>query len=316
VSNTTQRGQDLAGETGQDPNFVQSAFAKIADRYVITNHVCSLGVDILWRKKAGKIAASFKPETILDLAAGTGDLALQLQKDCPDAELLATDFCPEMLAHADTRGVKHTQVADATQLPFDDNSYDLITVAFGLRNMSNWGKALNEMRRVLKPGGHLLILDFSIPKNLLGPAYVFYLNHILPKIAGRHLASKNPLHRHYLNGGLALLGLLFIFAHAAIMLTVLNSPEAKADMDAENIPFDFINLMTFFYIIGGILAIAAAALNFMSARAISARRKKLLIQITSGINCLSIPIGITLGIFTFIILSRPSVTALFEKKYA
>jgi len=184
VSNTTQRGQDLAGETGQDPNFVQSAFAKIADRYVITNHVCSLGVDILWRKKAGKIAASFKPETILDLAAGTGDLALQLQKDCPDAELLATDFCPEMLAHADTRGVKHTQVADATQLPFDDNSYDLITVAFGLRNMSNWGKALNEMRRVLKPGGHLLILDFSIPKNLLGPAYVFYLNHILPKIAG------------------------------------------------------------------------------------------------------------------------------------
>jgi len=178
------RGQDIAGETGQDPNFVQSAFAKIADRYVLTNHVCSLGIDILWRKRAGKIAAALNPATILDLAAGTGDLALQLQKDCPDADLLATDFCPEMLAHADTRGVKRTQVADATQLPFPDNSYDLLTVAFGLRNMSDWNKALTEMRRVLKPDGHLLILDFSIPQNLLGPAYVFYLNNVLPRIAG------------------------------------------------------------------------------------------------------------------------------------
>lgn len=184
TSSDPQRGQDLAGTSGQDPNFVQNAFAKIADRYVLTNHVCSLGIDILWRKRAGKIAASFQPDTILDLAAGTGDLALQLQKDCPDAQLLATDFCPEMLAHASTRGVKNTQVADALDLPFADASQDLVTVAFGLRNMSNWEAALAEMHRVLKPHGHLLILDFSLPKGLLGKAYAAYLNHVLPKIAG------------------------------------------------------------------------------------------------------------------------------------
>ena len=168
----------------QDPKFVKDAFSKIADRYVVTNHVLSMGTDILWRKKVGRIVRAWQPKDILDVATGTGDLALELQKVCPDAHLLASDFCPEMLAHAATRGVKNTQVVDAMNMPFEDNSCDVLTVAFGLRNMSDYAAALTEMRRVIRPGGHLLVLDFSTPDGLLEKPYDFYLNNVLPKIAG------------------------------------------------------------------------------------------------------------------------------------
>ena len=168
----------------QDPTFVKNAFSKIADRYVVTNHVLSLGTDILWRRKVGRIVKSWSPKDILDVATGTGDLALELQKVCPESNLVASDFCPEMLAHATQRGVKNTQVVDAMNMPFEDNSSDVLTVAFGLRNMADYPAALTEMRRVIRPGGHLLVLDFSTPEGFLGKPYDFYLNNILPKIAG------------------------------------------------------------------------------------------------------------------------------------
>jgi len=171
-------------EGGQDPEYVKGAFAKIADRYVLTNHVLSCGTDILWRKKVGRIVKSWNPGRILDVASGTGDLALEMQRCCPEADLLATDFCPEMLDHAKRRGVKSTAVADAMALSFEDASFDLVTVAFGLRNMANWEGALREMKRVLRPGGHLLVLDFSLPGGPLRKPYEFYLNRVLPKIAG------------------------------------------------------------------------------------------------------------------------------------
>ena len=171
-------------KTGQDPNFVREAFSKIADRYVLTNHVLSAGTDILWRKKVGYLVAAWKPEKILDVATGTGDLALEMQRRCPDAEVTGSDFCAEMLAHATTQGVKKTLVADALDLPFDNDEFDLVTVAFGLRNMANWQGGLREMARVMKPGGHVLVLDFSLPKGALAKPYQFYLNKVLPKIAG------------------------------------------------------------------------------------------------------------------------------------
>lgn len=168
----------------QDPNFVRQAFSKIADRYVITNHVLSLGTDILWRKRVGQIVAEWNPKTILDVATGTGDLALEMQRVCADADLIASDFCPEMLAHAVQRGVKNTKVVDAMDMPFGGDSTELLTVAFGLRNMSSYPAALSEMYRVIKPGGHLLVLDFSVPEGMLKRPYEIYLNKVLPKVAG------------------------------------------------------------------------------------------------------------------------------------
>ena len=168
----------------QDPKYVKKAFSRIADRYVITNHVLSMGTDILWRKKVGRMVAGWKPETILDVATGTGDLALEMQEKCPETKVTGSDFCEEMLAHASESGVRETIVADAMDMPFDDDSFDVLTVAFGLRNMASWPDALTEMRRVIKPGGHILILDFSLPTGILRGPYRFYLNKILPKIAG------------------------------------------------------------------------------------------------------------------------------------
>ncbi len=168
----------------QDPKYVKKAFSRIADRYVITNHVLSLGTDILWRKKVGRIVRGWKPGSVLDVASGTGDLALEIQEKCPDAKVTGSDFCEEMLAHATASGVQETVVADAMDMPFDDDSFDVLTVAFGLRNMASWPDALKEMRRVIKPGGHILVLDFSLPTGILRGPYRFYLNKILPKIAG------------------------------------------------------------------------------------------------------------------------------------
>ena len=170
--------------SGQDPKFVKGAFAKIADRYVLTNHVLSMGTDILWRRKVGRIVREWNPKRVLDVATGTGDLALEIQRRCPESKVMGTDFCPEMLAYASKSGVAETEVADAMNLPFSDGEFDVVTVAFGLRNMENWGDALREMGRVIKPGGHLLVLDFSQPKGILKRPYGFYLNNVLPKIAG------------------------------------------------------------------------------------------------------------------------------------
>jgi len=184
----------------QDPNFVKNAFDRIANRYVITNHILSAGTDILWRKKAGRIVKEWNPKTILDLATGTGDLALELQQACPDVKMLGVDFSAEMLAHATKRGVQETRVGDAMNLKLEDASFDMVSVAFGLRNMANWGEALQEMSRVIKPSGHLLVLDFSLPKGAFGKVYEYYLNNILPKIAGAVTNEKDAY--EYLAGSI------------------------------------------------------------------------------------------------------------------
>ena len=167
-----------------DAVYVRDAFARIADRYVLTNHVLSCGMDIWWRKVVTARIRKWKPARLLDVASGTGDLALEIQDQCPACEVTASDFCAEMLAHAASRGVASTIVADALQLPFPDGGFDAVTVAFGLRNMADYPAALREMLRVLKPGGRLLILDFSLPDGVLRAPYRLYLHHVLPHMAG------------------------------------------------------------------------------------------------------------------------------------
>lgn len=171
----------------QDPVFVKEAFAKIAGRYILTNHVLSLGTDILWRRKVARIVADWKPATLLDLATGTGDLAEAIAKENPDTRITGADFSAPMLDVARARSLPQAEwlVADAMAMPFADAAFDVVTVAFGLRNMADWPAAIREMARVTKPGGHLLVLDFSLP-TLPGfrGAYRFYLHKILPKLAG------------------------------------------------------------------------------------------------------------------------------------
>ncbi|GEP45577.1 ubiquinone/menaquinone biosynthesis methyltransferase [Brevifollis gellanilyticus] len=169
----------------QDAGFVKQAFAGIARRYVLANHVLSLGIDVLWRKKTAGLVAARKPSRILDLATGSGDLATTVQQACPNAKVLGGDFSVPMMREAQKGGLRALVAADGMNLPFQDASFDVLTVAFGLRNMASWPEALKEMRRVLKPGGTLFVLDFSIPTlPLIRPAYLFYLKRIMPRIAG------------------------------------------------------------------------------------------------------------------------------------
>lgn len=183
-----------------DATYVRDAFARIADRYVLTNHVLSMGMDIWWRRVVTSRIKKWKPERLLDVASGTGDLALEIQEACPDCEIIASDFCAEMLAHAESRGLQKTVVADALNLPFADAQFDVVTVAFGLRNMADYPAALREMNRVLKPGGRLVILDFSLPENILRRPYRFYLHRILPKLAGALTGQKDAY--EYLGGSI------------------------------------------------------------------------------------------------------------------
>ncbi len=120
-------------------------FGSIAARYDLANHLLSCGIDFYWRKRAAEIVASWQPKKIVDLATGTGDLALALQKKLPDAQIVGVDFLPQMLELAKRKGVRQTVIADAMKMPFADAFFDCATVAFGLRNMEDWGGALREM---------------------------------------------------------------------------------------------------------------------------------------------------------------------------
>jgi demethylmenaquinone methyltransferase / 2-methoxy-6-polyprenyl-1,4-benzoquinol methylase len=165
-------------------------FGAIAGRYDLANHTLSCGTDFYWRKCAANIVASWRPGKIVDLATGTGDLALALQKKLPDVEVTGVDFLPEMLELAQSKGVRKTVLADAMKLPFGDASFDCVTIAFGLRNMENWRDALVEMSRVLKRDGRLLVLEFSLPTaSIVRTIYRFYLHRCLP-LLGSFLTRK------------------------------------------------------------------------------------------------------------------------------
>jgi demethylmenaquinone methyltransferase / 2-methoxy-6-polyprenyl-1,4-benzoquinol methylase len=165
-------------------------FGAIARRYDLANHTLSCGTDFYWRKCAANMVASWRPRKIVDLATGTGDLALAVQKKLPDAEVTGVDFLPEMLELARRKGVRETILADAMKLPFADASFDCVTIAFGLRNMENWRDALVEMSRVLKRDGRLLVLEFSLPTvSIVRTIYRFYLHRCLP-LLGSFLTRK------------------------------------------------------------------------------------------------------------------------------
>jgi demethylmenaquinone methyltransferase/2-methoxy-6-polyprenyl-1,4-benzoquinol methylase len=165
-------------------------FGSIATRYDLANRVLSCGFDFQWRRRAAEIVAHWRPDKLVDLATGTGDLALALQEKLPRGEIVGVDFSTEMLELAKAKGVRQTVLADAMKLPFANSSFDCVTIAFGLRNLTNAEAALHEMARVLVTRGHLLVLEFSLPQlSILRTIYRFYLHRCMPVI-GSFLTSK------------------------------------------------------------------------------------------------------------------------------
>jgi demethylmenaquinone methyltransferase/2-methoxy-6-polyprenyl-1,4-benzoquinol methylase len=169
----------------QDAAYVDQAFRGIAPRYVLANHVLSLGIDVLWRRKVARAVRRAGPASVLDLATGSGDLAVAVRDACPGAWVVGADFCQPMMVHARRRGLGDLVVADGMCLPFADRAFDVVTIGFGLRNMASWDGAATEMARVMRPGGHLFVLDFARPGSApVRWLYQIYLGHVVPLVGG------------------------------------------------------------------------------------------------------------------------------------
>jgi demethylmenaquinone methyltransferase / 2-methoxy-6-polyprenyl-1,4-benzoquinol methylase len=193
-----------------DPDAVNSMFGRIARRYDIANRILSGGMDVRWRRELVEAVGRQNPSVVLDLATGSGDVAFALSRRLPDAaRIVGMDFCLPMLAQAEEKksaapvGDYSTvtfRPGDALALPTVDASCDAVTIAFGLRNLADRARGLNEMRRVLRPGGYLFVLEFSQPPQPIRSVYYFYLRRLLPRIAGR-VTGDRPAY-DYLNASI------------------------------------------------------------------------------------------------------------------
>ena len=171
---------------------VREMFDRIAPRYDLLNHTLSMSIDRLWRRHVVRIVRRCRPGRILDVATGTGDLAIEMARRIPDVRVLGVDLSERMLEEARrkvaARGLDERvllEQGDAEHLAVAAASVDVATVAFGVRNFENLEAGLRELHRVLKPGGKVVILEFSRPRNRIFRAlYEFYSYRVLPRIGG------------------------------------------------------------------------------------------------------------------------------------
>ncbi len=173
-------------------------FAGIAGRYDLLNHVLSLNIDKRWRSRVSLSLRDIldRPDAaVLDVACGTGDLSIELNRGS-EARIIGTDFCRPMLTRARSKSLSQARTisyveGDALNLPFEEDQYDAVTIAFGLRNLANVRDGLVELGRILKPGGRLAVLEFSSPVVPgFGRLFNFYFSHVLPRIGGAVSGSR------------------------------------------------------------------------------------------------------------------------------
>jgi demethylmenaquinone methyltransferase/2-methoxy-6-polyprenyl-1,4-benzoquinol methylase len=167
---------------------IAQMFDRITRRYDLMNRIMTGGQDIGWRKKAVRAALGAGSDRALDVATGTGDLALALA-DGGYRHVTGLDFSSGMISVAETKRSARTDlefvVGDAMALPFPDDQFDAVTVSFGLRNMRDYQAAISEMTRVLKPGGRFICLELTpYRKPVLGPIFNWYFRHIVPRVGG------------------------------------------------------------------------------------------------------------------------------------
>ena len=183
---------------------IAKMFDGIAPTYDALNHLLSFQFDRRWRKKAARWAAEGSPDSLLDVATGTADLAIALAHRLPQARIVGIDLSEKMLAIGQEKvRRKHLEPqiellqGDAARLPFQDQVFDAVTVAFGVRNFDDLGQGLDEIRRVTPPDGRVTLLEFSLPERFpMKPLYRFYFHRILP-IVGRWV-SRDPEAYRYL----------------------------------------------------------------------------------------------------------------------
>ena len=178
-----------ASDPSSAAHAVKEMFSSIAPRYDLLNHVLSFNVDRLWWRRTARTFASILAQPaarVLDLCCGTGDMTFSLRRSAADsATILGADFSHAMLQRASQKSVGtslHWVEADALNLPFPDDHFDLVTAAFGFRNLANYDAGLQEMARILHPGGECGILDFGEPRGLIGSLYRIYFKRVLPRI--------------------------------------------------------------------------------------------------------------------------------------
>ena len=169
---------------------VQKMFASIAPRYDATNQVLSLGVHRLWRRAAVRLSGAAEGQRVLDCATGTGDLALEFKRAVgPSGAVVGTDFCAEMLAQAPAKARRaglevRFEVADALALPYQRASFDVASIAFGIRNVDDPVACLRELARVVRPGGRVAVLEFGQPRGPFGALFRAYSRFAMPVLGG------------------------------------------------------------------------------------------------------------------------------------
>ncbi|MBS1577725.1 MAG: bifunctional demethylmenaquinone methyltransferase/2-methoxy-6-polyprenyl-1,4-benzoquinol methylase UbiE [Bacteroidetes bacterium] len=193
------------GEETAKKEQVERMFDKLAGRYDMMNRVLSAGIDIGWRKKAIGLLKKEQPQSILDVACGTGDMAIMAAHMLKPKRITGIDISEQMLAVGKNKiekeglaSVIELQKGDSETINFPHNSFDAITVAFGVRNFQTLENGIREMLRVLKPGGRLIVLEFSKPKNAaIRKLYNLYMGKVAPQMAG--LFSQDKKAYKYLN---------------------------------------------------------------------------------------------------------------------